>query len=168
VANLAATHFSTLSLKQHDLRKNLFRHAMCVFIFSKIFVLNVYHSKKNSARYHHKYAYIFMYSTRYCCQILMKPEYSRQSFERSSNIKFHENLSSGSRIVPCGRADGRTDGQTDRQTDRQTEKQTDRQTDITRLIVTSRNFTSRPKNDRDKSDHENIIFYGFLVKYAVR
>ena len=30
---------------------------------------------------------------------------SRQMFEKSSNIKFHENPSSGSRVVPCGRKD---------------------------------------------------------------
>jgi hypothetical protein len=35
----------------------------------------------------------------------MKPEISRQIFEKSSTIKFHENLSSGSRAVPCGRTD---------------------------------------------------------------
>ena len=36
----------------------------------------------------------------------MKLEFSRQIFEKSSNIKFHENLSSGSRVVPCGQTDG--------------------------------------------------------------
>jgi len=32
----------------------------------------------------------------------MKLEFSQQIFEKCSNIKFHENLSSGSRVVPCG------------------------------------------------------------------
>jgi len=36
----------------------------------------------------------------------------RQILEKCSNIKFHENLHSGGRDVPCGR--------TDRQTERQT------------------------------------------------
>jgi hypothetical protein len=35
--------------------------------------------------------------------ILMKLEFSRQIFEKSSNITFHENPSNGSRAVPCGR-----------------------------------------------------------------
>ena len=35
------------------------------------------------------------------------------NFEKYSNIKFHENPSGGSRVVPCGRTDGRTDKQTD-------------------------------------------------------
>ena len=29
--------------------------------------------------------------------------------EKSSDIKFHENPSSGSRVVPCGQKDGETD-----------------------------------------------------------
>jgi hypothetical protein len=32
-------------------------------------------------------------------------EFSRQILEKSTNIKFHENPSSGSRVVPCGRTD---------------------------------------------------------------
>jgi hypothetical protein len=35
----------------------------------------------------------------------MKLEFSRQIFEKYSNIKFHENQSSGSRVVPYGRTD---------------------------------------------------------------
>jgi len=38
----------------------------------------------------------------------MKIEFSRQSFEKFSKVKFHENLSSGSRVVPCGKKDGQT------------------------------------------------------------
>ena len=48
-----------------------------------------------------------------------------------SNIEFHENPSSGSRVVPCGQTDGRTDGQTD----------------TPRLIVAFRNFANAPKSD---------------------
>jgi len=38
----------------------------------------------------------------------MKLEYSGQTFETSSNIKFYENPSSGSRVFPCGQIDGQT------------------------------------------------------------
>jgi len=38
----------------------------------------------------------------------MKFELSRQIFKKSSNVKFHENPSSGSQVVPCGQMDGRT------------------------------------------------------------
>jgi hypothetical protein len=36
----------------------------------------------------------------------MKSEFSWQIFEKYSNIKFRENPSSGSRVVPCGQTDG--------------------------------------------------------------
>ena len=43
-------HFSTLSHKQHDFRKKIIEHKMCVFIFSTTFVWNISHFKKNSAQ----------------------------------------------------------------------------------------------------------------------
>jgi hypothetical protein len=61
----------------------------------------------------------------------MKLEFSRHIFEKHSNTKFHENPSSGSRVVPYGRADGRIDGQTE----------------MTKLIIVFRNFANTPKND---------------------
>jgi hypothetical protein len=45
----------------------------------------------------------------YSCPILTKLVLFRQIFETCSNIKFHENLSSGSLIVPCGQTEGWTD-----------------------------------------------------------
>ena len=65
---------------------------------------------------------------RYCCQILMKIELSRQISEKPSNIKFHENPFSGSRVVRC------------ESTDRQTDK-------LDELIVTSCNFANVPKKN---------------------
>ena len=56
----------------------------------------------------------------------MKLEFSRRIFEKYSNIKFHKNSCSGSRVVPCGRPDG--------------------QTNMTKPIVASRNFANAPKN----------------------
>jgi hypothetical protein len=55
----------------------------------------------------------------------MKREISRKIFENYSNIKFHENLSSGGRIVPCGRMDG--------------------QAGMAKLVVTFCNFANAPK-----------------------
>jgi len=51
-----------------------------------------------------------MESTLLSCPSLIKLEFSREMLGKSSNIKFHENLASGSRVVPCGQTDGRTDG----------------------------------------------------------
>jgi len=39
----------------------------------------------------------------------MKLEFSPHVFEKHTNVKFHENPSSGSRVVPCGQTDGQTD-----------------------------------------------------------
>ena len=43
------------------------------------------------------------------CKILIKFEISRQIFEKYSNVIFHENPSSGSRVVPCEQTDGNDD-----------------------------------------------------------
>ena len=59
-------------------------------------------------------------------RFLTKFEPSRQISEKYSNIKFHKNASSQTRIVPCGR--------------------TERQTDMMMLIVAFRTFTKAPKN----------------------
>jgi len=52
----------------------------------------------------------------------MELEFSQQIFDKSSNIKFHKNLSSGSRVVQC------------------------RQTGTTKLIVTFHNSVNMLKN----------------------
>ena len=56
----------------------------------------------------------------------MKLEFSQQVFENYSKIKFHENPSSDSWVVPHGQTDG--------------------QTDMTKLRVAFRNFANAPKN----------------------
>ena len=59
------------------------------------------------------------------CQILMKLEFSEHIFEKPTNIKFYENPSSGSGVVPCGR--------------------TARRKYTTKLIVAFGNFANAPK-----------------------
>jgi len=52
-----------------------------------------------------KYPLVFMRSTRrYSCQILTQLEIARHIFEKSLNIKFHENPPGGGRVVQCGQA----------------------------------------------------------------
>jgi hypothetical protein len=73
----------------------------------------------------------------------MKLEFSRQIFEKSSSITFHQNPSSGSRVVPC------------------------RQMDTTKLIVAFRNFANVPNETanliyRSFQKHENDFVYNFL------
>jgi hypothetical protein len=114
-------------------KKNPLLNTECVLISSKTCVWNFSHSQKNWARYDQKFAFVFTESTRYSRPILIKIEFSRQVFEKSPNIKFHENPSSWSRVVPRGQTDGRTD--------------------LTKLIVVFRNFASAPKNA------QNICLY---------
>jgi hypothetical protein len=40
----------------------------------------------------------------------MKLEFSRQIFEKYSNINLHENQFNGSRVVPCGQTDRHDEG----------------------------------------------------------
>ena len=61
-----------------------------------------FYSKKNFARQYHTRTRIFIWNTHYSLQTLMKPDFSRQVFEKYSGIKFHENPSSGSRDVRYG------------------------------------------------------------------
>ena len=53
-------------------------------------------------------------------------EFSGQISEKY-NIKFNENLYSGSRVIPCGQTDG--------------------QIDMAKLIVSFRNFANAPTDD---------------------
>jgi hypothetical protein len=64
----------------------------------------------------------------------VKDEFSEQNVEKRSNIKFHQNPSTGSRVVPCGRSDEWTDGQTD----------------ILKITVSFRNFANVPKMGKGK------------------
>jgi len=104
VACPALHYFSTLSHKRHDFRKKKkLLSIKCVLIFYTYFVWKISHSKKNLARYAQK-----------CLQhptFLSDFDETRifwTDFRKCSNIKFHENPSSGIR-VPCGQVDRRTD-----------------------------------------------------------
>jgi hypothetical protein len=92
---------------------------MGVLIFST-FISNISHYKKKWERYDRN---VHWSSRKYSLFLsdFDETEFSRQIFEKSSNIKFHENLSSGSRVVPCG------------------------QTEMTKLIVALRSFANAPK-----------------------
>jgi hypothetical protein len=63
----------------------------------------------------------------------MKLEHSAQILEKSLNIKFSESLLSGSRVVPCGRAD------------------------MTKPIVAFRNFAKASK--RGESEFTPVLIY---------
>jgi len=104
-----STIFFHISHEQHNFRGEKSSWTKNVLFFYKTFVWNNSHSTKKLASYdkNNICSSVVMQCTLNSCQILMKLEFSRQIFEKS-NIKFHENPSSGSRVVPCGRLDGQT------------------------------------------------------------
>jgi hypothetical protein len=106
----------------------------CVLMFSANFVWKISHSKMNWMRYDKKSILVFTYSTRCSCKILMKLEFSQQIFEKHTNIKFHENPSSGTWVVPCGR------------------------TNRLKLIVTFCNFDNTSKNSS-----WSLFIYNYLL-----
>jgi hypothetical protein len=65
----------------------------------------------------------------------MKLEFSREIFEKCSNIKFHENSSIESRVVPCGWTDG--------------------QTDMTKLVVAFRNIANGREAIKGNNESQN-------------
>jgi hypothetical protein len=67
----------------------------------------------------------------------MKLEFSRQSFEKYSNIKFHENLSSGCQVVPY------------------------RRPDRTKLIVAFCNFANASKNETANRNQLHMLTMEF-------
>ena len=90
-----------------------------ILIFCTTFVRNNSHSKKYLARHCHKpiglrINCLFVILVRFYLNLI----FFRSVFEKSSNIKCRENLSSGSRVFPYG------------------------QTDLTKLIVIFHNSTS--------------------------
>jgi hypothetical protein len=76
--------------------KNVTQPKRCILIFSASFVWNISHYKKNETRYYHKCTNVFTWRTHYIGRILTKLEFYRHIFKKT-NVKFHENPSSGSR-----------------------------------------------------------------------
>jgi hypothetical protein len=105
----AQQYFSTLSHKRHNFLKKLL-NTKCVLIslttFEAFLILRRTEQGmiKMCISLHVKYPLILP-------DFLLELEFSQQTFEKFSNIKFHENPFSGSRVVPCGQRDW--DGQTD-------------------------------------------------------
>ena len=94
------------------LKKKIIEHAVSVLIFCTSF-FKIFFILRRIKRDIIINVQTFLCSTCYSCQILIKLEFSRRIFNKSLNTKFHENPSTGTRVVSCGQTDGRTDRQTD-------------------------------------------------------
>ena len=88
--NFAVPHLPKLSHKRQDFRRRggITEHKMWVLIFSKTSAWNIYHSKKNRARYGQKYILVFMLGPRYSCHILMKLEFCCTDFRKNIQIPY--------------------------------------------------------------------------------
>jgi hypothetical protein len=108
VACPAAPKVSTLSHKRKNFRQEVIEAKICVVflsaLFSETFVILT-----GNERDVFKNVYWSYVKYRYSCQILMKIEFSRDIFVKILNVKFLENSSIGSRVVPCERSDGQMD-----------------------------------------------------------
>ena len=63
-------------------KRQVIEHKMCVLISSKNYVWNISHFKKSWAAYYQQCILVFMSSTRYFCQALIKLEFSWHIFEK--------------------------------------------------------------------------------------
>ena len=64
-------------MKSKIFGKKITEHKIYVLIFLRLLTETFCNSQKNSVEYYHKFAHVFMQSTRYSCQILMKLEPTR-------------------------------------------------------------------------------------------
>ena len=101
---------STFTQKRHDSPPKMVLNTNRVFCFSLQLLSETFLILRRTERDMIKNVY------RSSCnvlvivwQILMEIEFSRQTFKKQSNMKLHENPSSGSRIFPCW-TDVRSDG----------------------------------------------------------
>jgi hypothetical protein len=85
---------------------------------------------------------------RYFYQIVMELEFSVQIFKKYKNMKFYENLPSGSRVVSSGLRP------------RETTRQRDRH-NMTKLIVAFRNFVKRKATKKRGMPMTGLAFFFF-------
>ena len=82
----------------------------------------------------------------------MKTEFSRQIFEKYTNMNFHENPSIVSLVVPC----------------RLTDRWTDGRTAMKNLIVSFRDFANAPKNSSSNFGKKNCMKSVFLTDVNIK
>jgi hypothetical protein len=116
---LAVPDFFTLTHKRHGFLIYIYIYILlnmkCEFWFFYNFYRKISHSKKNSGTFYHKCINLFMYRTRYFCHMLNETWIFFVDFQNFPNIKFLENPTIGSRVVPCGHAGRQAGRWADRQ-----------------------------------------------------
>ena len=85
-----------------------------------------------------------MYTSLHGTYALFLSEFNENlTLEKHTNVKFHKNTLTGSRVVLCGRTDG--------------------QAEITKLIVTSYNFANSLKNEYVYSTEISVLLTDILT-----
>jgi hypothetical protein len=82
--------------------------ALALSLSLSLNIWNISHSKKNSARYYHKYTQVLRQSIVIFCYNLIQLELSHHIFEKHSNVEFHEIRLLGVELL---HAEGRKDSQ---------------------------------------------------------
>jgi hypothetical protein len=95
--------FSTLSHQRHDFSGKKLLIVECVFWFLLQLFSGTFHILRRIKRDTVINVHRSSCKVTHSCQILTKLDFFPYSFEEYTNIKLHENPSSGSRIVPCER-----------------------------------------------------------------
>jgi hypothetical protein len=102
VVRLAVPYFSTLSHKRSDFTKKKCKNLCFDLLFN--FVGNISHSKQNSARFT-----VNLHRASFNVPVILVSFYWNWNFlgifSKNPYIKCNEDTPSGSRVVPCGRAD---------------------------------------------------------------
>jgi hypothetical protein len=98
------TLFATLSHKYQDFRKKLL-NIKCVLWLSLQILSDTFTILRRTEWDIIKIYNGFHVKYRYTCEILTKLNFLYIYSRHNKNIKFHENLSSGSQLIPCRRTD---------------------------------------------------------------
>ena len=89
--------------------KKIIEHKMSLLIFSKNFVRNISHPKKNSVGCYHKCTLSSSKVTIIIVRFSRKMDFLDRFSKKYSNIKFYGNPSSGSRVILYGQTNRRID-----------------------------------------------------------
>ena len=141
VVYLAVPSFSISFHKRRDFRKesNWIKTACFDFLYILVWTFRILTRIQRDI-------FINVYNSAYksihcCCQILVQPRRLVDRYSRSFiNIRFHENSSSGSRLIPCG------------------------QRRVTKLIDVFQNFANTLQNSCIFSCDVSITFVRYLKK----
>jgi hypothetical protein len=104
------TYISTLSHKWHDFWKK-FNESKCVFWFSLQLLYKIFLIPRRIQQYINTHVCRYSGKIPFTLNILIKFKFSWQILEKSSNMKYNENPTSGSWFTACRQMDEWTDRQ---------------------------------------------------------